>query len=515
MVLALQAFWCVTALELLIWLLPTLYARRVAAAMLFPLIPVTAILVAIIYPAFPTVLLAVAGLYRAANALRLIRGRTDAHYLRRATLTTSLWIVSAQAGLMTCWLLADRLGWTMQAVGWIVAAVDLLAAAVFLASTVRHAVTTRPPVAPGAVNLASLPTLTVAIPARNETDDLQSCLESLLASDYPKLEILVLDDCSQNKRTPEIIRSYAHAGVRFLQGEAPADNWLAKNFAYQQLFEASSGELVLFCGVDVRLAPDSLSRLVTALQHKHKSMISVIPRNTVPPLAARHSTTLIQSMRYVWELALPRRIFRRPPVLSTCWLVRRELVSSAGGFAAVSRSIVPESYFARLAAVSDGYSFMQGGSVLGIVSNKGLGEQRSTAVRVQYPRVHRRIELVLFLSVAECAAVLAPYFMLLQALLGGGERLTLLSSCASVVLLTAAYALVVVLAYRRFLLRSVVALPFAALVDIVLLNYSMIRYEFFSVIWKDRNVCIPVMRVTDEASLTRSASVPASADSVR
>jgi len=72
--------------------------------------------------------------------------------------------------------------------------------------------------------------------------------------DYPKLEIIVLDDCSQNKHTPEIIRSFAHDGVRFIQGEHPKPTWLAKNQAYDRLAQESSGEFILFCGVDVRFS---------------------------------------------------------------------------------------------------------------------------------------------------------------------------------------------------------------------------------------------------------------------
>lgn len=515
MVLALQAFWCVAALELMIWLLPSLRIRRLVAAILFPLVIVSAALLLGVHLALPTALLALASLYRALNMLRLIRGRIDAHYLRRVTLATSLWIIFAQSVLMVSWLVADRMHWTLSVATPVLVGANLAVAMLLLASTIRHLRTTQAPaITTGATSDSSLPSLTVAIPARNETDDLDACLQSLLASDYPKLEILVLDDCSQNKHTPEIIRSYAHAGVRFLQGAVPADNWLAKNFACQQLYDAASGDLILFCGVDVRVSPQSLRLAVMALQQKHKSMISFIPQNIVPPITAPQGTTMLQPMRYAWELALPRRFFRRPPVLSTCWLVTRELLATAGGFGAVSRSVVPESYFARQALVHDGYSFMQGAG-LGIESNKSLHEQRSTSVRVQYPRVHRRIELVLFLSVAELALILTPYLIVLHAVVGGGAHFETWIAAASVLVLTATYALVVTLTYSRLLLRSLVLLPFAVVLDVTMLHYSMIRYEFFTVIWKDRNVCIPVMRVTDGTASVQLASAPASADSVR
>src|SRR6185312_7101939 len=118
---------------------------------------------------------------------------------------------------------------------------------------------------------------------------------------------------------------------------------------------------------------------------------------------------ILQPMRYAWELSLPRRLLRRPPVLSTCWLIKRDVITSAGGFAAVSRSVVPESYFARVSAVQDGYSFMQSNRRIGVTSQKSLSEQRLTAIRTEYPRLHRRIELVMLLSLAEIGGILLPF----------------------------------------------------------------------------------------------------------
>jgi hypothetical protein len=202
-------------------------------------------------------------------------------------------------------------------------------------------------------------------------------------------------------------------------------------------------------------------------------------------------------MRYAWELALPRRLFRRPPVLSTCWLAKRELITSAGGFSAVSRTIVPESYFARVSAVHDGYSFMQSNDQMGVVSNKSLSDQQQTTIRTRYPQVHRRIELVFALTLSELLGILLPFVFVLAAWPTNLSRVLLLLNVMTVFLLTVAYVTVATLTYRAWLVRSLVSLPVAVLFDAVLLNYSMIRYEFFTVEWKGRNVCIPVMRVID------------------
>ena len=56
----------------------------------------------------------------------------------------------------------------------------------------------------------------------------------------------------------------------------------SQNFAYQQLVEASSGDLLVFCGVDLTMAPGALRELVTTLLEKKKTMLSVLPHNQPP-----------------------------------------------------------------------------------------------------------------------------------------------------------------------------------------------------------------------------------------
>ncbi len=495
MLFALWLFAFAAALELAMWLMPAVIRRIVASITVAPLTASAAALF-ILYPSLATGIVALASAYRFCNMLRVVLARINEKYLRRAGMQTSFWLISTQAAVLFAWSFGRRVGIHSESVWLAVACLALVASIVMLAATARNIWKTRAPrIDVHTLATNELPSLTVAIPARNETDELETCLTSLVASNYPKLEILVLDDCSQDKRTPEIIRQFAHDGVRFIQGKVPGDNWLAKNQAYQQLFEESNGEYIVFCGVDTRFGPDSLRLLVAAALKKRKTMISIIPKNVIPAAFSGRSSTLLQPMRYAWELALPRRLFHRPAVLSTCWIAKRELLASAGGFGAVSRSVVPESYFARVSAVHDGYSFMQGNDKMNITSNKTSDEQLATAVRTRYPQVHRRIEMVFALTLAELFGIIMPFGLLVAAKPANLSSYLAILGGATVIILTCAYALVVTLAYRLWLVRSLVLLPFACIADIALLNYSMIRYEFFTVEWKGRNVCIPVMRV--------------------
>jgi hypothetical protein len=480
-------------LEFLLWFSGFWKIARFFSVVLSIGIAGSALALVAIRPVFASILLLVIAFYRVINLLRVAKQRVRGDYLQRVAVKTSAYLVALQVIICLAWLIAQTLNFSGHGFWSVLAVLQFLLLGMIIFSTERHLRTTRPPKDITVLRDSELPTLTVAIPARNETEDLEDCLQSLIKSDYPKLEILVLDDCSQNTRTPEIIRSFAHDGVTFLSGKVPEENWLAKNQAYQQLLNAANGEYVLFAGVDSRFERQSLRLLVSALMQKKKSMMSIIPSNAVLPSAQQDESLLLQPARYAWELSLPRKLFNRPAVLSTCWLVNKKFLLSAGGFAAVSRSIVPESYFARMSIVHDGYSFMQSNEAIGIKSVKVAAEQWNTAVRTRYPQLHRRPELVLLMTVAELCGLVLP-FILFGITLGDRPLLATLEA-VNCVLVLYFYGRIVALTYRKFMLRGFLAGPFAALSDIVVLNYSMLKYEFSEVIWKGRNVCIPVMRV--------------------
>ena len=478
----------VSLVELSMWLTPLWYARKLLSGVLVVTTAASSSAIVFLHPRIWTCVFASITLYRLFNLVRLVDSRVQADFLRRTTRRTSQSLIGLQA-LVLLIDASDHLVHINDTSRWTcIAALQLLAGLVLTISTRRHLQTTKTLGSSKVYVDRALPTLSVAIPARNETKDLERCLQAVIASDYPKLEILVLDDCSQNKRTPEIIRKFAHDGVRFIAGTEPSENWLAKNFAYEQLVEAASGELLLFCGVDVIFEPNALRILVSTLLEKQKSMLSVLPRNAAPQGV---QTYLLQPARYAWELSLPRRLFNRPPVLSTCWLVKRSLLASTGSFKAASRSISPESYFARAARVHDGYSFVRSNVVL---SNKPFNQQLDTTVRTRYPQLHRRPELVCLVSIAESGLLIAPFVLSVAAIVQHWILIAILSSLASA-LMIGFYSAVVAVTYRQFRWWNLVLVPFAALYDIGLLNFSMWKYEFSEVLWKGRNVCLPVMRV--------------------
>lgn len=483
--------WVLTfAAEALLILLPPIWhIRRLAAMLTMVFIAITTwrLAVELGWAAGVPVLLLM--ILRLGNLGRILKGRMHEKYLHFAVGRTSWWIFVFYVGLSWLFLLPITTAASRQFVLDIFLTLQLLLAAALFFIT-RKNIRKLTFVQPKTYLVdRELPTVTVAIPARNETTDLEELLKTVLANDYPKLEIIVLDDCSQG-RTADIIKSFAHDGVRFVKGDEPAERWLAKNQAYEKLYKEASGDLILFCGVDVRFGTSTIRQMVNVLHDRNKSMLSVLPMRQNSTLSA----AFIQPMRYWWELALPRRRFNRPAVLSTCWLINRKALKKLGGFGSVSHAIIPEGYFARELVKTDGYSFIRSNGELDVRTVKGLQEQRETALRVRYPQIKRRPEWALMLALAELVFLFLPFVQLVGSV-WFWPHIPLLFPLLTCILLVGTHEQIVRTTNPANRWVALWNFPIVVLTEVFLGIASMVTYEFFTVTWKDRNICIPVMHV--------------------
>ena len=480
--------WFVTFLaEGLLFLVSPLWrVRRYLAAIIMTFIAISSVWLCSRLGVVLGTPFALLALFRCLNMARIIKNRMHAQYLKQATERTSRRISWMHPLLALLLVLPTAFG--VESYLTLLIFTQLVVAAGICAVTVNNVIKLSFKMPETFLTDNELPTVTVAIPARNETTDLQECLRTILANDYPKLEIIVLDDCSQDK-TAEIIKSFAHDGVRFVKGDPPADRWLAKNQAYQKLYNESSGDLILFCGVDVRLGAQAIRSMVNLLHYRNKSMLSVLPVRSQSTAA----DAFVQPMRYWWELALPRRLFNRPPVLSTSWMISKNELKVHGGFAAVSHSILPEGFFARELVKTDQYSFVRSSNGLEVKTAKNFREQFNTAIRNRYPQIRRRPEWALVLTAANVLFLLMPFVLLTASF--WFKSINVLVAGTTCILLVIAHVSVVNITDPANSLLAFVSFPVAAISELIIGYGSMLKYEFLTVNWKERNICIPVMHV--------------------
>lgn len=446
-------------------------------------------------PGLLSSVLFVLALYRALNYTRIALGRMNHHALLEVGRRSVIWLDGLQLfviGLAGVWHLvgthisANSL-WNVWAVG------ILIAGLVALRSTARTLSRSAPgPARDGVVRLATseLPTVTVAVSSHDDHAALVACLDALVQSSYPKLEILAMDGGPQPKRTPEIIKALAQHGVRFIEPKQPRDGWLARNQAYDHLVRESASDYIIFMGADVRLDVGAIRALIEHAHARGKSMLSIAPLGNRPRRAS-----LAQTLRYIWEFAPPRRTFGRPPVLSNLWLIERKTLNKLGGLGAVKRAVTPEAYFAQRLVASDTYGFVRATRELGITLSRSAADHFYALLRVRYPALHRHIEFVALLTGAYLFVILAPAALIAAWIVGIAPLAAGLVAIAAYGAFMLSSALVVWQCRLGPWITGLFAYPLAALLDLAVLHASLWQYELGDITWRGRSAMAPVMQV--------------------
>ena len=117
---------------------------------------------------------------------------------------------------------------------------------------------------------SNLPLVSIGIPVRNGASFLAEALESVIAQDYPNLEVVICDNGSQDA-TGDIARHYAAADPRFRYMDNGADLGFLGNF--KKVLEESHGTYFTWLAHDdLLLHPSYLSTLVAYLE-AHRDVV--------------------------------------------------------------------------------------------------------------------------------------------------------------------------------------------------------------------------------------------------
>jgi glycosyltransferase involved in cell wall biosynthesis len=114
---------------------------------------------------------------------------------------------------------------------------------------------------------ADCPTVSILLAARDEAEKLPAALDTLLTQDYPRYEVIAVDDRSEDATT-EILAAAAKktAHLKVVRVDQLPAGWLGKPHGLQQGYEQSSGEWLIFTDADVHFAPDALRRSLALAQ---------------------------------------------------------------------------------------------------------------------------------------------------------------------------------------------------------------------------------------------------------
>ena len=194
---------------------------------------------------------------------------------------------------------------------------------------------------------ADAPLVSVIIPARDEARCIARCVRSVLATTYPRLEVIVVDDHSTDG-TGDLARQAAPGDGRLRVIVPPTlpEGWFGKQWACASGARESRGEILCFADADTAHAPDLLARSVHAMRDRDADLFSVAGR---------------QELGGFWERVIQPQVFallsaryggsehmeRSPRAVDKiangqCLFARRDAYESLGGHALVKDKVAED-----------------------------------------------------------------------------------------------------------------------------------------------------------------------------
>lgn len=324
----------------------------------------------------------------------------------------------------------------------------------------------------------TLPSVTICIPARDEIHAMTASLDRVVASDYPKLEIIVLDDESRDK-TSVLIKSYAASGVRFIEGKPLPDGWLGKNYAQSVLAREASGSIVFFMDVDTIIRPQTVSKTVAYMLGEHADMVSIIPQR----MDTWRASVIFATLRHFWTVIRYRA--RRPRAASNAWIVKRDvLLKQLDTDTTLPMSVQVETTIARTLAPEHKYRLVLSDANLGLSYEKKWRSQVETSIRLLYPQCNKQLFQVVGL-VGLLLLLVVPYVAMFW----------IMPFAVMAVFQYVIYQYYLSKVWAHYSVFGAFALPVVLIKEAILLCISIYKYHFSTITWKGRPITATISKL--------------------
>jgi cellulose synthase/poly-beta-1,6-N-acetylglucosamine synthase-like glycosyltransferase len=195
------------------------------------------------------------------------------------------------------------------------------------------------------LSLREWPSLTVIIPARNEAAIIGRTIEAHCRQDYPRLQVVVVDDGSSDG-TAGILDNLQRSCpcLEVVRGQEPPEGWLGKPNAQRVGLSRAKGDLLLFADADVLYAPGVHRRAVAELMSRNLDMLLLLSH-----LESRGLEPLVMTMLDAFCLyASPSFLHNIPWFRSFAFgagsgnLVRRDAFEAAGGIDRIKAEVIDD-----------------------------------------------------------------------------------------------------------------------------------------------------------------------------
>ncbi|OYT72000.1 MAG: glycosyl transferase [Chloracidobacterium sp. CP2_5A] len=125
--------------------------------------------------------------------------------------------------------------------------------------------------------------VSVIVAARNEANTIELALRSLLAQDHPTLEIIVVNDRSEDATGDVLARLQRECpSLKVITVTALPPGWLGKNHAHWAGAKAAQGDFLLFTDADIVMHPSAIRQAVAFAAAERLDHLAMGPEVRMP-----------------------------------------------------------------------------------------------------------------------------------------------------------------------------------------------------------------------------------------
>lgn len=221
---------------------------------------------------------------------------------------------------------------------------------------------------------ASWPDLCVVIPARNEAATIQHCVRHVLAQDYPRLRLLVVDDRSDDATAARIEEmASSEPRVRLHQIEALPCGWLGKSHALWSATRGETAEWLLFLDADTTLHPAAVRTAYCEAARQGSDVLTLWPRNGASGFWEQLIIPLCGGIIALWFGSPSASRISRPFGNGQFMLIRRSAYERIDGHRGVRDALIEDIPLAqRCAAAAAKVASAGGARLLAVNMYQGL-----------------------------------------------------------------------------------------------------------------------------------------------
>jgi chlorobactene glucosyltransferase len=196
------------------------------------------------------------------------------------------------------------------------------------------------------------PLVSVIVPARNEAHNIAPCVTSILATTYPNMEMIVVDDSSTDG-TSQIARDAARRDprARFITSPPLPEGWFGKQWACASGARIARGSVLQFTDADTVHGPDLLTRSINAMRRTRSHLFSVAGRQELGGFwekVIQPQIFTILSMRYGGTQSITEATNVRDKIATgQCIFVTHDSYNAIGGHASVRSSVAEDLMLAQ------------------------------------------------------------------------------------------------------------------------------------------------------------------------